>query len=717
MSYAATDPPVVTPRPNPKYDVATSALLGLHPEERIVLVAIRPDGPIACATFTQRKPIDIVKWLKKYGGEGCNLYHSVNAPDADVTSKPKKGQTPTAYYLHVDCDPQTGDIAAEKARYIALIQKYALPPSFIVDSGSGIHAYWKLSEPCPAAAAEPANKVLERHFTGGTQTFNVDRILRIPGTINYPNAKKITEGRAECLCDWVEQHPERKYDITSFATMLALPAVQPEADRSAPCFNYILRLMKEGKTDAEISVKLLDPGNLHGERIRERSDPAKYAQDEIARARKAASPEATTAYKMHKNAELDLVCNRYGNPVPNRPNLQTVLRNLEVKVARNLFTNQITCEGVKGFPDTVTYSDDVAHQLRFDIEDTYKIFYSKDAFNDYLSNISLEHKYHPVIKYLDGLTYDGVKRIDTWLSKYMGVADSPYTRAVGRIHLIAAVRRVKQPGCKYDTMLVFVGEIQGQGKSSACGTLAKKPEWFAESLSLDSDPKKLIESISRKWIIECAEMVGYSAAAVAAVKGLVSRATDTARLAYARLPVDVPRQSVFFGSTNNTRFLHDSTGSRRFWPVDVIGRVDNKVLSNDVDQLWAEAVIAERSGESIVLPESLWKCAAAIQEAHAENTAIYETLAPILSGREGRILNDNLMMRLGAPKVIDWSKTRQMEKNQAMSKLGWKPQSVRKNGKQEAGFVKGSATSRKWLTFVPAADGGWDLIEEKDSSE
>ena len=92
--------------------------------------------------------------------------------------------------------------------------------------------------------------------------------------------------------------------------------------------------------------------------------------------------------------------------------------------------------------------------------------------------------FHPVRDYLAGLEWDGVKRIDTWLTTYAGAEDTPYARAVGAITLVAAARRVRKPGCKFDEMLIL--------------------DWFSDYLPLHADGKKAIEQLVGKWLIEAA---------------------------------------------------------------------------------------------------------------------------------------------------------------------------------------------------------------------
>src|SRR5262249_7936760 len=183
------------------------------------------------------------------------------------------------------------------------------------------------------------------------------------------------------------------------------------------------------------------------------------------------------------------------------------------------------------------------------------------------------------------------------LTTYGGVEKNDYTRAVGTLWLVAAVRRVRQPGCKFDELLVLGNPTQGTDRSTALAILAVKEEWFTDDLPLNVEGKRVIEATQGKGIIEDAELNGLVRAEVEHLKSQVSRQVDHGRLAYAHLPSDVPRQFIPAGTTNPSsgKYLKDDTGNRRFWPVRC-GRFNTPTLRRDRDQLWAEAAALEATG-------------------------------------------------------------------------------------------------------------------------
>lgn len=230
--------------------------------------------------------------------------------------------------------------------------------------------------------------------------------------------------------------------------------------------------------------------------------------------------------------------------------------------------------------------------------------------------------FHPVREYLQKLTWDGVERLEKLFIDYQGVEDSEYTRAVTRKALIAAVARVYCPGIKYDNILTLVGK-QGLGKSSLLAKLGGK--WFSDSFSfhqLSKNETKACEQIQGVWIVEIAELAGMSKADIEVVKQFITKTDDRFRVAYGRRTENFPRQCVFFATTNKFDFLRDVTGNRRYFPLfcneDNILKSVFSISKYEIDQVWAEAVVAFNAGESLHLPEHLISEAEKVQKKHTE---------------------------------------------------------------------------------------------------
>jgi putative DNA primase/helicase len=226
----------------------------------------------------------------------------------------------------------------------------------------------------------------------------------------------------------------------------------------------------------------------------------------------------------------------------------------------------------------------------------------KDAL---LGVVSSERVYHPVKEYLDGLSWDGVERLDTLLIDYLGAEDTPYVRAVTRKTFVAAVARIYEPGIKFDSILVLNGP-QGIGKSTFFARLGR--EWYSDSLAIsDMKDKTAAEKLQGYWILELGELAGIRKMDVETVKSFVTRTDDKYRHAYGVNVESHPRSCVIVGSTNSDGgFLRDITGNRRFWPVRVLGDGKYKPWDLiDVDQIWAEAIEWYRLGEELFLKGEL----------------------------------------------------------------------------------------------------------------
>jgi putative DNA primase/helicase len=200
---------------------------------------------------------------------------------------------------------------------------------------------------------------------------------------------------------------------------------------------------------------------------------------------------------------------------------------------------------------------------------------------------------HPVRDWLRSLpAHDGTARLDTWLIKFLGVADTPYARLVSAWFLIGMVARVMRPGCKHDYCLVLEG-LQGRGKSTALRILGG--EWYADT-DLNLENKDAMAALQGVWLHEFSEMGSLARAESTKQKSFLSRQEDKYRPVYGRRDIRVPRQVCFAGSTNEWEWNKDPTGGRRFWPVlcqliDLIG------LAAAREQLFAEALARFLAGE------------------------------------------------------------------------------------------------------------------------
>lgn len=327
--------------------------------------------------------------------------------------------------------------------------------------------------------------------------------------------------------------------------------------------------------------------------------------------------------------------------------------------------------------------------------------------------IAHEQQYHPVDDYLNGLVWDGIARIDSWLTAYCGAEDSELNAEFGSKLLIAGVRRIKKPGVKFDTMLVLEGD-QGVGKSQIAQRLAIREEWFCGSLDLKSDEKTKAEMLARIWVAECQELDGMNKTTSQNLKKFLSTSVDMFRPAYARNAAEFRRHCIILGTTNDGKYLRDLTGNRRIWPVSV-GQIDLKRFGEDVDQLWAEAVVREAAGEAITLSPHLWGAASKVQNQRMVEDAFGEVLEDAFGETKGRVSMDSVKLLLG----LNTARMSTMDKqriNAAMERLGWQSGTHRLHdlGEREKGprkgFVRGNAEERKTEFIARRIDSGITVI-------
>jgi Virulence-associated protein E/Bifunctional DNA primase/polymerase, N-terminal len=307
-------------------------------------------------------------------------------------------------------------------------------------------------------------------------------------------------------------------------------------------------------------------------------------------------------------------------------------------------------------------SDHACQMLRVMIKTKFGFDPGRENTHDAAVQLCLKRQFDPARDYLDGLRWDGVRRLDRWVTTYLGADDTELTRAIGRLTLVAAVRRVRQPGCKFDQIVVLEG-LEGSGKSTAIEILAGK-ENFSDQTILGLNDREQQEAVRGIWLYEIADLAGMSKADVDRTKAFASRLSDRARPAYARAVVALARRCIFIATTNNETYLKSQTGNRRFWPVKT-GEIDLAALKRDRDQLWAEAAKIEATGLPLKLAETLWSTAAIEQDKRRDPDPWDEMLANVKGtvcdsadgrGKEERISTTELLkvhLNLPADKCTD----------------------------------------------------------------
>jgi hypothetical protein len=311
----------------------------------IVLTAIVPDGWAKTRTFSQFD--DAAKWVVEQNNAGRNIYWTVNRTAGEVQSKPTKSQIVGIRWVHADIDPLEGkEFRAERERILSDIDSSPIKPTMVIDSGGGFQIFWRLVGSIAhemdknTDELELANRAMIAFFHGDSGTYNLDRIMRVPGTVNYPNKKKLGFGRKEApaklvslgddayaMADILEAFPAPPQvtaptknkgsspaaavmpmvdlDIDALPISTAMKAIardgkHPEApdkykkgtDRSAALWAVLVAMVSAGCGDAELLGVCLSPGLFVGGHCLDQKRPQVSAVYQVGRARaKAAEGE------------------------------------------------------------------------------------------------------------------------------------------------------------------------------------------------------------------------------------------------------------------------------------------------------------------------------------------------------------------------------------------------------------------------------------------
>lgn len=260
---------------------------------------------------------------------------------------------------------------------------------------------------------------------------------------------------------------------------------------------------------------------------------------------------------------------------------------------RSIFRRQPPwyAEDAPALPHEALEDDDDVRLVSW-LERRYALRIGRETAHAALELVCQRNAFHPVREYLSGLVWDGVVRLPSFATRYLGAEIDTHYQTAPLRWMICSVRRIFEPGCQADSILVLEGE-QGIGKSKFLRLLFSDP-YFADEIG-DPASKDAADALRGKWCIEIGEL-RWRRSDEDTRKAFISRRVDHYRPAYGRRTVDVPRQCVLAASTNEHDWQTDPTGARRYWCVRAVA-IDHAGLERDRDQLWAEAVVRYQGGE------------------------------------------------------------------------------------------------------------------------
>ncbi len=200
-----------------------------------------------------------------------------------------------------------------------------------------------------------------------------------------------------------------------------------------------------------------------------------------------------------------------------------------------------------------------------------------------------DNTFDSAIDWANGLVWDGVERVPDLLNKYFGVEESPYEAACSMYFATAMAGRLLVPGIQADMVPVLIGN-QGVGKTRSVMALAPLADTYAEIDLGNTRDSDMGRQLRGKLICELGELKGLKSRDSEWIKSWITRSAEEWIPKYVEYSTIMPRRCVFIGTSNEQEFLVDTTGNRRWLPLNVVRPCDPDAVKRDRDQIWAEAI-------------------------------------------------------------------------------------------------------------------------------
>jgi AAA domain len=295
------------------------------------LASIDPDsGRITVHGFRLTELETMQSWIETRMGKE-NLYFIPNPTRRRMAKKPREADIAYYEFAHIDCDPLDAESPEDAyKRHRRALQAHNPPPSIMYSSGNGVVGLWRVNPPIKleservVEACKAINKAIAGALGGKEKGYDhchsLDHLLRLPHTLNLPDARKQAKGRTPVMAGKISEYPRREY--ADFELPIGSPAIAPSSDReigpaepvealdelnlpdhvkrlieygdtegkypsrSEADFAAIIGMMRAGVPDEKNLGVLTDDRWPVGERLHERNDPEDAARKEILRARK-----------------------------------------------------------------------------------------------------------------------------------------------------------------------------------------------------------------------------------------------------------------------------------------------------------------------------------------------------------------------------------------------------------------------------------------------
>jgi len=291
---------------------------------------------------------------------------------------------------------------------------------------------------------------------------------------------------------------------------------------------------------------------------------------------------------------LDLQVNGNGQVVMNASNVAKLLKNqMPNLVWRDTFYNANMTKWQTG-SDRI-WSDEDTNNLFIKMQIHYGLAkLTKNHVEDAINFVAAQDKRNEPQDWLNYLKWDGVKRVDDFFRDIMKAqGEEDYVKATSKNFWISLVARVLDPGCQVDEMVVLESK-EGTFKTSALLAIAGK--WYGKA-GKDLKNKDFDQGLVGKILVDFSELSSLKNSDIEMVKDMITCREDQYRPSYGRRTEKFPRTCILAGTTNESDYLRSMTGNRRFNPLPV-GKVDLAYIKMHREQLFAEAVVRFKAGES-----------------------------------------------------------------------------------------------------------------------
>lgn len=522
---------------------------------------------------------------------GMGVFVAINTHDPLVRRSKKSTQTINAIFIDLDDQETAYD------KLMAAVEM--LPATMVVESSPRrYHVYWVLEKPGSLLVDDFMFWQKKIAATLGSDPKIVDssRVMRVPGFFH------------------LKRETFMSHIVDEFTT-----GIKYSLDKLVSTFYggrncWLTTIAGRFRSNGLSKDELYDIVNLYNDNLDKPLDDVEVTSISDSVERYDPNPVKAAHHNAVLNAnKLGLDTDKYGRVLPHDRNLLRIVERLDF-VKYNQLTYQNEVQHPVPWPRATLSSqweDSDSNSLKHYLNQLYNCDWFINKIDSVVDHVAIQKAYDPLLDYLNQLQWDGEKRIESVFQRFLHVEDSDYVRAVATTLFVGAIRRAYEPGCKFDYMIVFVGE-EGGGKSKFGATIAKRNEFFTDSIG-DIRHKDGVIGIIGKWIVEFQELKSLQGASSEHTKAFLSTQSDNIRMPYDRRARIVPRRNIFIGSTNNDRFITDVGANRRMLPIYTpTGEESNKVmdykmLELEVDQLWAEAVVLYRDGHDSRMPQHMVK--------------------------------------------------------------------------------------------------------------